>query len=97
MSSSDKVHEYNYTNLENNGDNEMRLRIDENISTLLEKGCIIMIDNSLKYTISEVKIEEIKKTTMSGRRYFCELKGYKLNDSIINSSRVVVYRTATID
>lgn len=81
---------YDNPNLEDNGDGELSLKINTNTIPLVQKGCIIIINDSLKYKISGVKVGKVQKSTMWNKKIFCELKEYKLNDSIISDNGYII-------
>lgn len=80
-------------NFDDNGDDEIRLEINRNVAALIEKGCMIIINDKLRYKISGVKVEKIQRSTMWNKKLFCELQEYKVNDSIIkNNQYIVIYK-----
>ena len=73
----------------------MRLAINSNTAKSIKNDCLIIINYSLKYKISDVKMKEGKKSpTMWGEDVFiCELKQYRLNDSLISHSKdIIIYK-----
>ena len=64
------------------------LNVKEFSSISLEKGFLVTINDTLKYKISNIKMEEIyleKKTMWNTKLYGCSLSSYKQNDSLIES------------
>lgn len=53
----------------------------------------IVINDSLKYKISDIKTENIERFGNFGLvGYFCEISEYKLNDSLIKKNKIVVFK-----
>ena len=71
-------------------------QINQLTSNSLTNGCIVTINDSLKYKINNIKMEEIyikKKTMWNTKLYGCSLKGYTLNDSLIEShADIIIYK-----
>ena len=54
---------------------------------------LIVINDSLKYKISDIKTENIKRFGNFGLvGYFCEISEYKLNDSLIKNNKIVIFK-----
>lgn len=73
----------------------LTLKINQHTARSIKNGFIIIINDTLKYKVNDVKMEEIyfEKNTMWGKIYGCSLKEYKLNDSLIEShSDIIIYR-----
>lgn len=72
-----------------------KIKINQLISNYIIKGFIVTINDSLKYKITNVKMEEVyieKKTMWNTKLYGCSLKEYKLNDSLIEThSDIIIY------
>ncbi|MEJ5106996.1 hypothetical protein [Chryseobacterium sp. MYb328] len=93
LSSKNRVFSYQNPNLEYNGVKEFRLKINRATIDILQKDCVIIIDDSLKFKISGVKINKVQRSTMWNKKLFCELNEYKLNDSLIeNHDGIFVYK-----
>ncbi|SIT26077.1 hypothetical protein SAMN05421786_1193 [Chryseobacterium ureilyticum] len=93
LSSKNRSFSYQNPNLEYNGVKEFRLKINTTTIDILQKDCVIIIDDSLKFKISGVKVNKVQRSTMWNKKLFCELNEYKLNDSLIeNHNGISVYR-----
>lgn len=70
--------------------------INQLTSNSLTNGCIVTINDSLKYKITNIKMEEVyieKKTMWNTKLYGCSLKEYRLNDSLIEShTDIIIYK-----
>ena len=88
------VTEYLNPTFDSIGDGIIALKINQLSSSSLKNGFNILINDSLEYKITDVEEQEIYtgKNTMWGKIYACGLKGYKLNDSLIEShSDIIIY------
>ncbi|KQO22829.1 hypothetical protein ASF10_10740 [Flavobacterium sp. Leaf82] len=65
-------------------------------SRFMVNGFIVTINDTIKYKISNIKMEEVyieKKTMWNAKLYGCSLKEYELNDSLIQThSDIVIYK-----
>lgn len=53
----------------------------------------IVINDSLKYKISDIKTENIERFGNFGSvGYFCEISEYKFNDSLIKKNKIVIFK-----
>lgn len=69
------------------------LKINQLSANAIKNGFEITINDSLKYKITDAKMEEVymERKTMWGKKiYGCGLKEYKLNDSLIQTQGVIL-------
>ena len=87
-------YEYNNPEFDFLTNKERSLRINSNTAKLIQDGCFIIIDNYLKYRITEIKSSRIERFGNFGSVGFdCRLDSFKLNDSLIKDSRfLTIYK-----
>ncbi|MFV0531856.1 MAG: hypothetical protein ACK5MD_10535 [Flavobacteriales bacterium] len=71
----------------------VRLEIDDETSRIIENGCNVIINDSLKYKITDVEFIKIERFGMWGSVGFsCNLKQYKVNDSLIDNQQTIMIK-----
>ena len=70
----------------------LAFELNQQINNSFKKGINITINDTMKYKIDEIQMEEVDsgKKTMWGTIYGCFLQSYKLNDSLIESHADVI-------
>lgn len=83
---------YNFLKFDTINKIDLYLPIDSPSINLINKGCIIIINDKLKYKITDVKsaqIERISRIFWKKKIIEYKLKEYKLNDSLIDNLNTI--------
>ncbi|MBL4745803.1 MAG: hypothetical protein JKY08_05495 [Flavobacteriaceae bacterium] len=69
------------------------LEINQKTSQIIENGCYVTINDSLKYKITDVEFIKVERFGMWGSVGFsCNLKQYKVNDSLVDNQQTIVIK-----
>ncbi len=70
--------------------NDSHFKLDSISTNYINKGCYIVINDKLRYKITDVMSEEIERYGNFGSvGFFIELEEYKLNDSLIKANQLI--------
>ena len=71
----------------------LELKINLKTSLIIENGCYVTINDSLKYKITDVEFIKVERFGMWGSVGFsCNLKQYKVNDSLVDNQQTIVIK-----
>lgn len=90
-----KYNSPNFDTISNDNSTDLYFQLDKFSAELISKGCYIIINDNLKYKITDVKSGEIERYGNWGSvGYDYVLKEYKLDDSLISKThgKIILFR-----